>query len=609
MAPVMPYATHPSLVKVDPRSAIPSPMLGRGASARMVSPMLVVPNSGGTQALLALPQGGSLPMAVEPAAGGASLDPKHIHDKKILKRAANRKSAQLSRQRKKAYIDELRTENEELKRQEEILQVVPDPVFAFNAADGKVWFASKSAAAQFGLDMDFLMQATFFDLVTTDCSNRLKNMISKGLAANPNARSMLLQDLMTVRFRKEGKEGNKQTLLGELSGRLSRQDPDIVHCVCSVRLLSLMYDEHRDAEKKATAAATGYNGDQSTSDMDQDGSQGSSSEDCTSVGSGPGSGGSGSGISPPHYIMGGNSVLPTLPTSIGGTESYSDSISQGSGGHDGDDDEMSYTDTDSSSNNGSVQGASSGSSGTQQNKHNYPVESGQGKNANSTSSSGCTTNSGSNSSSSNRGSGSGGGNGSSGNQSSETGESTKAGSSNKRPVQGGSTSSSSTNTSKGSSSTPKNEKGKASESGTSKRHGSHNRETGPLSKRPRFTSSCQSVVPAPTCPGQQILNHSVLVGVPVPTPTVHAAGHSSHSTVHAPSVHVKTPPPTTTHTNVQSSGGSGSSSAGAVFSPSTSKEGPGADDVNLHASVLDSTDMQVSEEQQNMQASSSAVCI
>ncbi|GMI25764.1 hypothetical protein TrCOL_g5322 [Triparma columacea] len=52
--------------------------------------------------------------------------------KKMQKRAANRKSAQLSRKRKKQYIEELQEQNMDLKKRVHILRHVPDLVVVFN---------------------------------------------------------------------------------------------------------------------------------------------------------------------------------------------------------------------------------------------------------------------------------------------------------------------------------------------------------------------------------------------------------------------------------------------------------------------------------------------
>ena len=116
-------------------------------------------------------------------------------EKKLQKRAANRKSAQLSRKRKKALIEELRYENLDLQRHEDILEVIPDPVFAFDTSDGRVWFASTSASAQFGLPVQELTSACFFDLMTDDCSKRLRVLIETAAKDVSETNSALLHEV------------------------------------------------------------------------------------------------------------------------------------------------------------------------------------------------------------------------------------------------------------------------------------------------------------------------------------------------------------------------------------------------------------------------------
>lgn len=116
-------------------------------------------------------------------------------EKKLQKRAANRKSAQLSRKRKKALIEELRYENQDLQRHEDILEVIPDPVFAFDTATGRVWFASNSASAQFGLSVEDLTSACFFDLMTGDCSKRLRVLIDTAVKDVSETNSALLHEV------------------------------------------------------------------------------------------------------------------------------------------------------------------------------------------------------------------------------------------------------------------------------------------------------------------------------------------------------------------------------------------------------------------------------
>lgn len=118
-------------------------------------------------------------------------------EKKLQKRAANRKSAQLSRKRKKALIEDLKYENQDLQRHEDILEVIPDPVFAFDALSGGVWFASNSASAQFGLSVEDLTSTCFFDLMTEDCSKRLRVLIENASKDISETGSSLLHEVTT----------------------------------------------------------------------------------------------------------------------------------------------------------------------------------------------------------------------------------------------------------------------------------------------------------------------------------------------------------------------------------------------------------------------------
>ncbi|CAN0204892.1 unnamed protein product, partial [Phaeothamnion confervicola] len=161
------------------------------------------------------------------------------HEKKMQKRAANRMSAQLSRKRRKVFLEDLKDQNADLLRHHEILAVVPDAVFAFSAATGAVWFASTSAAAHFGLGQSAVESASFFDLMTADCSKRLRALIAKAGKSKPHAESVLFQERMTVCFSRDDKR-----LLGELSGRLSRisTGEEAMTCIVCVRPLGYARD-------------------------------------------------------------------------------------------------------------------------------------------------------------------------------------------------------------------------------------------------------------------------------------------------------------------------------------------------------------------------------
>jgi len=64
-----------------------------------------------------------------------------IHRRKMLRRAANRRSAQLSRARKKAHMEDLKIENSRLQKVSDILDALPELVFCMTKS-GKVTYIS-----------------------------------------------------------------------------------------------------------------------------------------------------------------------------------------------------------------------------------------------------------------------------------------------------------------------------------------------------------------------------------------------------------------------------------------------------------------------------------
>lgn len=192
------------------RGGFPADMHGMGAMAGIAPtlPMAVPPAGGGPMQYL--PSAALPPPSQSPAISSAGPHPagfpsdeayeEHVRqqEKKLQKRAANRKSAQLSRKRKKALIEELRYENQDLQRHEDILAVIPDPVFAFDTADGRVWFASNSASSQFGLPVQDLTSACFYDLMTEDCSKRLRVLIDTASKDASETNSALLPEVCCV---------------------------------------------------------------------------------------------------------------------------------------------------------------------------------------------------------------------------------------------------------------------------------------------------------------------------------------------------------------------------------------------------------------------------
>lgn len=105
-----------------------------------------------------------------------------LADRKHHKRAANRKSAQLSRKRKKQFIEELKDENDGLRRKEQILKSIPDLVVVFDSS-GKLWFVSESVSRFLDFSAGELEGASFWDRLCDDSVRLLKAAFMDSLAA------------------------------------------------------------------------------------------------------------------------------------------------------------------------------------------------------------------------------------------------------------------------------------------------------------------------------------------------------------------------------------------------------------------------------------------
>lgn len=151
--------------------------------------------------------------------------------KKLQKRAANRRSAQLSRKRKKQFIEELKEENDDLRRKEQILSSIPDLVVAF-ALCGKILFISNSVETFLGFKPDELENSCFWDRLCVDSIRLLKAAFMDALVAKKPGVDVtpLGKGLWEVQL--VDKEGTPR--LVSLNGvvHFSSDNPE---CVCSIR--------------------------------------------------------------------------------------------------------------------------------------------------------------------------------------------------------------------------------------------------------------------------------------------------------------------------------------------------------------------------------------
>jgi PAS domain S-box-containing protein len=135
-------------------------------------------------------------------------------DKKLAKRAANRLSAHLSRKRKKMYIDDVTTENVDLRRKVQILQSIPDLVVVFDSS-GCISFVSQSVPAFFDMQASEIEGASFWNFLTEDSVNLIKSAFMDALAEkrNPEDDSTLLCHGESLLIKLVDKDGNEPSVV------------------------------------------------------------------------------------------------------------------------------------------------------------------------------------------------------------------------------------------------------------------------------------------------------------------------------------------------------------------------------------------------------------
>jgi PAS domain S-box-containing protein len=150
---------------------------------------------------------------------------------KVLKRAANRRSAQLSRKRKKQCIEELHEENNDLRRKDQILRAIPDLIVVFDSA-GKLWFLSESVSMFLGMPANELEGTSFWDCLCEDSVRLLKAAFMDSLAAREPESDTVPLGSGVWELRLVDKEGIHKlvTLNGVVHFAGDRPE-----CVCSIR--------------------------------------------------------------------------------------------------------------------------------------------------------------------------------------------------------------------------------------------------------------------------------------------------------------------------------------------------------------------------------------
>lgn len=153
--------------------------------------------------------------------------------RKDEKRAANRKAAQLSRKRKKLFIEELKEENDDLRRKEQILRSIPDLVIVFDTA-GTLVFVSPSVINVLEFSPDELLNTSFWNRLCDDSVRLLKAAFMDALANREQDEDT--SPLGTGLFEVKVKDKNGIFIHVTLNGvvNFAGETPE---CVCSIRPL------------------------------------------------------------------------------------------------------------------------------------------------------------------------------------------------------------------------------------------------------------------------------------------------------------------------------------------------------------------------------------
>jgi PAS domain-containing protein len=152
-------------------------------------------------------------------------------DKRQLKRVANRKSAQLSRKRKKQFIEELKEENDGLRRKEQILRSIPDLVVVFDSS-GKLWFVSESVTRFLDFTAAELEGTSFWNRLCDDSVRLLKAAFMDSLAARqPDAETASLGS-GTWELRLVDRDDSRKVVTLHGVVHFAGDRPE---CVCSIR--------------------------------------------------------------------------------------------------------------------------------------------------------------------------------------------------------------------------------------------------------------------------------------------------------------------------------------------------------------------------------------
>lgn len=230
-------------------------------------------------------------------------------DKKFHKRAANRRSAQLSRKRKKQFIEELKDENDELRRKEQILRSIPDLIVVFDST-GKLWFVSQSVSRFMNMTAKELEGTSFWDRLCEDSVRLLKAAFMDSLAARNDDSDSAPLGCGIWELRLVDKDGSHKIVTLNGVVHFSGDRPE---CVCSIRPRDdpsmLPKRKQRKTADAAAATTDGKTEAAATVSTSNGSGNGSDGTDTTTTSTDPSSSGSGVRFQPLVRAMPQQSVI------------------------------------------------------------------------------------------------------------------------------------------------------------------------------------------------------------------------------------------------------------------------------------------------------------
>jgi len=176
-----------------------------------------------------------------------------VQDKKELKRAANRRSAQLSRKRKKHFIEELKEENDDLRRKEQILRSIPDLIVVFDSG-GRLGFVSHSVTNFLDFKPTDLEGTSFWERLCDESVRLLKAAFMDALAARETDMDTAPLGNGLWELRLVDKNGLHKLITLNGVVHFSGEVPE---CVCSIRPKDDDSTKQKQTQSEENRASTG----------------------------------------------------------------------------------------------------------------------------------------------------------------------------------------------------------------------------------------------------------------------------------------------------------------------------------------------------------------